>query len=45
MLAEKLDYYTYADYLEFDEDVRCELIDGVIYNMASTSYCAYMETL
>ncbi|MCL2198060.1 MAG: Uma2 family endonuclease [Defluviitaleaceae bacterium] len=35
MLAEKLEYYTYADYLKFDDDIRCELIDGVIYNMAS----------
>jgi len=35
MLAEKIEYFTYADYLKFDGDIRCELIDGVIYNMAS----------
>ncbi|MCL2224066.1 MAG: Uma2 family endonuclease [Defluviitaleaceae bacterium] len=37
MLAEKLERYTYADYLEWGEDVKCELIDGIIYNMASPS--------
>ncbi len=26
--------YTYADYLEFPEDARVELIDGVIYDMS-----------
>ncbi len=31
------EYYTYEDYQSWDEDVRCELIDGVIYNMASPS--------
>ena len=28
------DRYTYADYEEWDEDFRCELIDGIIYMMA-----------
>ncbi|MCL2198804.1 MAG: Uma2 family endonuclease [Defluviitaleaceae bacterium] len=37
MVAEKLEYYTYGDYLKFDDDIRCELINGVIYNMASPS--------
>jgi len=27
--------YTYADYAAWDDDVRCELIDGVVYNMAA----------
>jgi Uma2 family endonuclease len=37
MQAENVEmkYYTYADYLTFDDDIRCELIDGVIYNMSS----------
>jgi len=26
--------YTYADYLGFPEDVRVELIDGVVYDMS-----------
>ena len=26
-------YYTYADYLTWDDDVRCELIDGMPYMM------------
>ena len=28
------DNYTYADYLEWDEDVRAEIINGVVYMMA-----------
>jgi len=27
--------YTYEDYITWDDDVRCELIDGIIYNMAA----------
>jgi Uma2 family endonuclease len=27
--------YTYEDYITWGDDVRCELIDGVIYNMAA----------
>lgn len=40
MEARKLDteYYTYRDLLRMGEDVRVELIDGVIYNMASPSW-------
>jgi Uma2 family endonuclease len=30
-------YYTYADWLEFDEGVRAEIIDGVFYAMAPPS--------
>jgi Uma2 family endonuclease len=30
----KQEYFTYDDYLTWDEDIRCELIDGVIYDMA-----------
>jgi Uma2 family endonuclease len=37
MLADKLTYYTYADYVSWGEDVRCEIINGVIYNMAMPS--------
>lgn len=29
------EYLTYADYLEWDETVRAEIIDGVLYDMAS----------
>jgi Uma2 family endonuclease len=34
-LAEKKSYYTYADVLEWDEDVRAEIIDGGLYMMTS----------
>ena len=30
-------YYTYADYLTWDDDTRCELIYGVPYMMAGTT--------
>jgi Uma2 family endonuclease len=33
-LAQEKSYYTYADVLEWDEDVRAEIIDGEIYMMA-----------
>ncbi|MDR3337205.1 MAG: Uma2 family endonuclease [Treponema sp.] len=33
-LAEKKSYYTYVDVLEWDEDVRAEIIDGELYMMA-----------
>ena len=36
-LALSCDRYTYADYVKWDEDFRCELIDGVVYMMASPS--------
>ena len=29
--------YTYADYASWDDEDRCELIDGVVYNMSSPS--------
>jgi len=29
------EYYTYTDIIKMDDDIRRELIDGVIYNMAS----------
>jgi Uma2 family endonuclease len=32
---EKLEYFTATDYFSWGEEVRCELIDGVVYNMAS----------
>jgi Uma2 family endonuclease len=34
-LAEKKSYYTYADVLEWDEDVRAEISDGKLYMMTS----------
>jgi len=30
-------YYTYADYETWDDDFRCELIDGVVYAMSAPS--------
>jgi Uma2 family endonuclease len=33
-LAEQVEYYTYADYLEWDTEERYELIDGVPYLMS-----------
>jgi len=31
-------HYTYADYLTWDEDIRCELIDGVIHMLSAPSW-------
>jgi Uma2 family endonuclease len=36
-LAKEASYYTYADYLEWDEGERCEIIDGEAYIMATPS--------
>jgi Uma2 family endonuclease len=33
-LAQKQQHYTYTDYLEWDEDVRAEIIDGAVYAMS-----------
>ena len=30
----KYDYFTYADYLTWNDNKRLELIDGVAYNMS-----------
>ena len=30
-------YYTYTDYRTWDKDIRCELIDGVVYMITSPS--------
>ena len=32
---EEKEYYTYADYLEWDEEVRAEIINGVVYMMST----------
>jgi len=31
------DRYSYAEYKEWDESFRCELIDGLVYMMAAPS--------
>jgi Uma2 family endonuclease len=36
-LAKEQPYYTYADYLEWDEDERYEIIDGEAYMMSAPS--------
>jgi len=36
-LPEARKYYTYADYETWDDDFRCELIDGVVYAMGAPS--------
>jgi len=33
LARKKQDHYTYADYLTWGENYRCELIDGVVYDM------------
>ena len=38
-----VDYYTYADYLTWPEDVRYELIDGVAYLMAPAPTLDHQE--
>jgi Uma2 family endonuclease len=35
VLPDDNEYYTYADFLEWDESVRAEIIDGEVYMMAS----------
>ena len=38
MLSVKNDrVYTYADYLKMDENVRCEIVDGILFMMAQLS--------
>jgi Uma2 family endonuclease len=37
LALKKEDYYTYADFLEWDEDFRAEIIDGELYMMAPPS--------
>jgi Uma2 family endonuclease len=34
-LAQEISYYTYADVLEWDEDIRAEIIDGELYMLAA----------
>jgi Uma2 family endonuclease len=34
LIQEKKHYYTYADYLEWDEDFRAEIVNGVVYAMS-----------
>ncbi|MCL2391044.1 MAG: Uma2 family endonuclease [Oscillospiraceae bacterium] len=36
--------YTYADYLTWDEDFRCELIDGIVYAMAPSPAQGHQDT-
>lgn len=36
-IKKKRNRYSYADYLSWDEDKRCEIIDGEIYDMNSQS--------
>ena len=36
-------YHCYGDYLTWPEDVRCELIDGVVYLMAPAPVLAHQE--
>jgi len=35
--------YTYADYCSWGEDVRCELIDGVVYDMSPAPTSAHQR--
>ena len=36
--------YTYADYARWDDDVKCELIDGVVYLMAPGASESHQDT-
>lgn len=36
-VSENVEHYTYRNYLEFPENMRCELIDGEVFMMASPS--------
>lgn len=38
-----VDHHTYADYLSWPEDVRCELIDGMAYLMAPAPGVSHQE--
>lgn len=44
--AEKIDYsYKYSDYLSWSDDVRCELIDGRVYDMSPAPTPRHQEVL
>jgi Uma2 family endonuclease len=34
-LVQEKPYYTYADFLEWDESERCEIVDGEVYSMSA----------
>ena len=40
---EKDKHYTYRDYLTWPDDVRCELIDGVVYMMSPALILAHQD--
>ncbi|PPD34195.1 MAG: hypothetical protein CTY19_04900 [Methylomonas sp.] len=40
---EKDKHYTYRDYLSWPDDVRCELIDGVVYMMSPAPILAHQD--
>ena len=40
---EKDKHYTYGDYLTWPDDVRCELIDGVVYMMSPAPILAHQD--
>ena len=37
--------YTYSEYLKFDDGFRCEIIDGMIYNMSPAPRTIHQEVL
>jgi Uma2 family endonuclease len=42
---EKDKHYTYRDYLTWPDDVRCELIDGVVYMMSPAPILAHQDVV
>lgn len=36
-------HYTYRDYLTWSDDVRCELIDGVVYMISPAPILAHQD--
>lgn len=38
-------HYTYQDYVRFDDDFRCEIINGVLYNMSPAPSTAHQRLL
>lgn len=42
---EKDKHYTYRDYLSWSDDVRCEIIDGVVYMMAPAPILAHQDVV
>ena len=44
-MKEAATHYTYGDYLRWPDEIRCELIDGVIYDMTPPPMVRHQDVL